>query len=149
MPTLQKISPFLWFDGNMEEAVQFYVSLLPDSKVTMMNPMSSSFVLGGVEFMGLNGGPMFKFTEALSLFVKCADQAEVDRYWNAFLAHGGSESQCGWLKDKYGLSWQIIPDALGRYMSHPDRAKANRVVQAMMKMKKIIVADLDTAANAA
>ena len=149
MPAMQKISPFLWFDGNMEEAVRFYVSILPDSRVTMMNPMSSSFVLCGVEFMGLNGGPMFKFTEALSLFVKCADQAEVDLYWNAFLAHGGAETQCGWLKDKYGLSWQIIPDALGRYMSDPDRAKANRVVQAMMKMKKIIVADLDAAAAAA
>lgn len=148
MPAMQKVSPFLWFDGNMEEAVRFYVSILPDSRVTMMNPMSSSFVLCGVEFMGLNGGPMFKFTEALSLFVKCADQAEVDRYWNAFLAHGGAETQCGWLKDKYGLSWQIIPDALGRYMSDPDRAKADRVMQAMMKMKKIIVADLDAAAAA-
>lgn len=145
MAAIQKVSPFLWFDGNMEEAVNFYVSLLPDSKVNMMNPMSSSFVLGGVEFMGLNGGPMFKFTEAISLFVKCADQAEVDRYWNAFLEHGGTESQCGWLKDRFGLSWQIIPDALGRYMGDPDRNKANRVVQAMMKMKKIVVADLDKA----
>lgn len=148
MPAMQKIFPFLWFDGNMQEAVKFYVAVLPDSKVTRMNPMSSSFVLSGVEFLGLNGGPMFKFTEALSLFVKCADQAEVDRYWNAFLANGGTQTQCGWLKDKYGLSWQIIPDALGRYMSDPDRAKANRVMQAMMKMKKIIVADLDAAAAA-
>ncbi len=99
--------------------------------------------------MGLNGGPMSKFTEALSLFVKCADQAEADRYWDPLIANGGTETQCGWLKDKYDLSWQIIPDALGRYMSQPDRAKANRVMQAMMKMKKIIVADLDAAAAAA
>lgn len=148
MPAMQKIAPFLWFDGNMEEAVKFYVSVLPDSRVTSINQMSASFVLCGVAFMGLNGGPMFKFTEALSLFVKCEDQAEVDLYWNAFLENGGTESQCGWLKDKYGLSWQIIPNALGRYMSDPDRARANRVMQAMLKMKKIVVADLDAAAAA-
>jgi predicted 3-demethylubiquinone-9 3-methyltransferase (glyoxalase superfamily) len=146
MPAMQKIAPFLWFDGDMEEAVKFYVSVLPDSRVISINPMSASFVLCGVEFMGLNGGPMFKFTEALSLFVKCEDQAEVDLYWNAFLENGGTESQCGWLKDKYGLSWQIIPNALGRYMSDPDRAKANRVMQAMLQMKKIVVAELDAAA---
>lgn len=146
MPAMQKIAPFLWFDGDMEEAVKFYVSVLPNSRVTSISPMSASFVLCGVEFMGLNGGPMFKFTEALSLFVKCEDQAEVDLYWNAFLENGGTESQCGWLKDKYGLSWQIIPNALGRYMSEPDRAKANRVMQAMLQMKKIVVAELDAAA---
>jgi len=148
MPDVQKIAPFFWFDNTMEEAVSFYTSLLPDSKIISLNPMSATFTLCGVEFMGLNGGPMFKFTEALSLFVKCADQAEVDRYWNAFLENGATEAQCGWLKDKYGLSWQIIPDALGRYMSDPDRQKANRVMQAMLKMKKIIVADLDSAAAA-
>ena len=144
----QTISPFLWFDNNLEEAVTFYVSIFPDAKITMINPMSASFEMGGVAFMALNGGPMFKFTEAVSLFVKCKDQAEVDKYWNAFLANGGTESQCGWLKDKFGLSWQIIPDALGRYMGDPDRAKADRVMQAMLKMKKIIVADLDRAAAA-
>ena len=144
----QKISPFLWFDNNLEEAVTFYVSLFPDAKITMINPMTASFEMGGVAFMALNGGPMFKFTEAISLFVTCKDQAEVDRYWDAFLANGGKESQCGWLKDKFGLSWQIIPDALGRYMSDPDRKKADRVMQAMLKMKKIIIADLDRAAAA-
>jgi predicted 3-demethylubiquinone-9 3-methyltransferase (glyoxalase superfamily) len=148
MAAVQKISPFLWFDGNMEEAVTFYASVFKNSKINMMNPMSSSFELEGVEFMGLNGGPMFKFTEAVSFFVKCKDQAEVDYFWNRFLSGGGKESQCGWLKDKYGLSWQIIPDALGRYMSDPDREKANRVMQAMLKMKKIVVADLDRAAAA-
>lgn len=144
----QKISPFLWFDNNLEAAVTFYVSLFPDAKIAMINPMTASFEMGGVAFMALNGGPMFKFTEALSLFVTCKDQAEVDRYWNAFLANGGTESQCGWLKDRFGLSWQIIPEALGRYMSDPDRAKADRVMQAMLKMKKIIIADLDRAAAA-
>ena len=143
----QTISPFLWFDNNLEEAVTFYVSIFPDAKITMINPMTASFEMGGVAFMALNGGPMFKFTEAVSLFVKCKDQAEVDKYWNAFLANGGTESQCGWLKDKFGLSWQIIPDALDRYMGDPDREKANRVMQAMLKMKKIIVADLERAAG--
>lgn len=144
----QTVSPFLWFDGNLEEAVKFYVSIFPDAKISMINPMTASFEIGGVAFMALNGGPMFKFNEAVSFFVKCKDQAEVDRYWDAFLANGGTESQCGWLKDKFGLSWQIIPDALGRYMSDPDRAKADRVTQAMLKMRKIIVADLDRAAAA-
>lgn len=147
MPSLQKIAPFLWFDGNMEEAVRFYVSILPDSQITMINQMTAQFELCGVTFMALNGGPQFKFTEAVSLFVSCKDQEEVDRYWNAFIANGGSESQCGWLKDRFGLSWQIVPEALGRYMSDPDREKANRVVQAMLKMKKIVIADLDRAAG--
>jgi predicted 3-demethylubiquinone-9 3-methyltransferase (glyoxalase superfamily) len=148
MAAVQKISPFLWFDNNMEEAVKFYVSVFPDSKVTTMNPMTSSFELCGHEFMALNGGPMFKFTEAVSFFVKCKDQAEVDNYWNKLLAGGGAESQCGWLKDRFGLSWQIIPDALGRYLQDKDPAKAQRVMQAMLKMKKIIVADLEKAAAA-
>lgn len=146
MPVLQKISPFLWFDGQVEDAVKLYTSIFPDSRIISLNPMSAQFELGGLQIMALNGGPAFKFTEAVSLFVRCADQAEVDQYWAAFTESGGSEGQCGWLKDRFGLSWQIIPDALGRYMSDPDRAKANRVIQAMMKMKKIVVADLDHAA---
>ena len=147
MASVQKIAPSLWFDGNMEEAVKLYASILPDSKINVINPMMAQFELCGVTFMALNGGPQFKFTEAVSLFVKCKDQEEVDRYWDAFIANGGAESQCGWLKDKFGLSWQIIPDALGRYMGDPDREKANRVMQAMLKMKKIIVADLERAAG--
>jgi len=147
MASVQKIAPYLWFDGNMEEAVKLYASILPDSKINVINPMMAQFELCGVTFMALNGGPQFKFTEAVSLFVKCKDQEEVDRYWDAFIANGGTESQCGWLKDKFGLSWQIIPDALGRYMGDPDREKANRVMQAMLKMKKIIVADLERAAG--
>ena len=147
MASVQKIAPYLWFDGNMEEAVKLYASILPDSKINVINPMMAQFELCGVTFMALNGGPQFKFTEAVSLFVKCKDQEEVDRYWDAFIANGGTESQCGWLKDKFGLSWQIIPDALGRHMGDPDREKASRVMQAMLKMKKIIVADLERAAG--
>ena len=127
--------------------MKLYASILPDSKINVINPMMAQFELCGVTFMALNGGPQFKFTEAVSLFVKCKDQEEVDRYWDAFIANGGTESQCGWLKDKFGLSWQIIPDALGHYMGDPDREKANRVMQAMLKMKKIIVADLERAAG--
>ncbi len=148
MPSVQKISPFLWFDGQMEEAARFYVSLFPDSRITSMNAMSGAFNLCGVAFMALNAGPQFKFNEAVSFFVAWKDQAEVDRYWDAFLADGGTESQCGWLKGRFGLSWQINPGALGRYLGDPDRARAQRVMQAMLKMKKIDVAALDRAAAA-
>ena len=144
-----KITPFLWFEDQMEEAVKFYVSVFPDSRITMMSPMTSAFVLAGQAFMALQGGPQFKFTEAVSLFVSCKDQAEVDRYWNVLIADGGAESQCGWLKDRYGLSWQIIPEALGRYFADPDTAKAQRVMHAMLKMRKIVVAELDAAAAGA
>ena len=103
--------------------------------------------MAGQQFHALNGGPKFKFTEAISFFVKCADQQEVDYYWNALTINGGEESMCGWLKDKYGLSWQIIPDDLMRYMSDPDRAKADRAMTAMLQMRKIVVADLAKAFN--
>jgi predicted 3-demethylubiquinone-9 3-methyltransferase (glyoxalase superfamily) len=148
MATVQKIAPFLWFDGKAEEAAKLYTSIFPDSKIIMSSPMTAQFEIAGVEFMALNGGPDFKFNEAVSFLVKCKDQAEVDKYWNAFIAAGGAEGKCGWLKDKFGVSWQIIPDALGRYLGDPDREKANRVMQAMFKMKKIVVADLDRAAAA-
>ena len=146
MADVQKIAPFLWFDASMEEAVRFYVSIFPDSRIKYINPMTGAFELGGQEFMALNGGPMFRFTEAVSFFVKCKDQAEVDRYWNLFLENGGQASRCGWLKDRWGLSWQIIPDALGRLMGDADPAKSQRVMQAMLKMDKIVVADLEAAA---
>ena len=136
----QKITTFLWFDTQAEEAAKFYVSIFGgDSKVISANPMSATFELAGQRYMALNGGPRFKFTEAISLFVNCEDQAEVDRYWNALIAGGGSPSRCGWLKDKYGLSWQIIPTTLMRLMGDP------KVQQAMMGMEKIIVADLERA----
>ena len=145
---MQTITPFLWFDRSVEEAVRFYVSVFPDTRIVSMNPMSATFELQGQTFMALNGGPMYKFTEAVSFFLRCETQAEVDDYWRKLTADGGSEQACGWLKDKYGLSWQVIPTALGRYLADPDRAKAQRVMQAMLKMTKIDIAALDRAAEA-
>ena len=144
-----KITPFLWFDGRLEEAVRFYTTVFKDSQVTSLNPMTASFVIEGQEFMGLNGGPMFKFNEAVSFFVRCETQSEVDYYWTALTAGGGQEGQCAWLKDPFGVSWQIVPTALGRYLGDPDREKAGRVMQAMRKMTRIIIADLDAAAAGA
>jgi predicted 3-demethylubiquinone-9 3-methyltransferase (glyoxalase superfamily) len=142
---MQKITPFLWFDGKAEEAAKFYVSIFKNSKITASNPMMTSFVLDGQSFIALNGGPQFKFTEAISMFINCEDQAEVDRFWEILLKDGGQESQCGWLKDKYGLSWQVVPKALGVLMGDKDPEKAKRVMQAMLKMKKIDVSLLEKA----
>jgi predicted 3-demethylubiquinone-9 3-methyltransferase (glyoxalase superfamily) len=141
-----KITPFLWFDNNAEEALNFYTSVFKNSEIkniSRMGPdgsfLTATFELEGQEFMVLNAGPVFKFNEAVSFFVKCKDQAEVDYYWNTFINGGGQKSKCGWLKDKFGLSWQIIPDALGQLMGDKDPAKAQRVMQAMLKMEKIEV----------
>jgi predicted 3-demethylubiquinone-9 3-methyltransferase (glyoxalase superfamily) len=148
-----KIDPFLWFDTEAEEAANFYVSVFNNSKIVSINRnrqagsgpkggvMSVVFQLDGREFIALNGGPVFKFTEAISLFVHCKTQEEVDTYW-ARLLEGGEESRCGWLKDKYGLSWQIIPTLLGEMLSDLDPKKAKRVMEAMLKMKKIDIAEL-------
>jgi predicted 3-demethylubiquinone-9 3-methyltransferase (glyoxalase superfamily) len=147
---MQKITTFLWFDGNAEEAMKFYVSIFKNSRIvsTMPGPdgkvLTGTFQLEGQQFMALNGGPMYKFTEAISLFVNCETQAEVDDLWKKLTA-GGAESQCGWLKDKFGLSWQIIPSALGRLLGDKDRAKAGRAMQAMLQMKKIDIAKLQLA----
>jgi predicted 3-demethylubiquinone-9 3-methyltransferase (glyoxalase superfamily) len=153
---MQKITPFLWFDNQAEEAAQHYVSIFPDSKVTDVVRMGGgadgapgavtivNFQLAGQDFIALNGGPPFKFTEAISLFVNCETQAEVDELW-AKLTADGEESQCGWLKDKYGLSWQIIPRALGEMLSDKDAEKANRAMQAMLQMRKIDIAAMRTA----
>ena len=143
----QKISPFLWFDGQASEAAKFYCSLFKNSKVTQDTPMIVTFELEGQKFMALNGGPQFKFTEAISLYVDCEDQAEVDFFWNNLTADGGAESQCGWLKDKYGLSWQIIPRTLIELMSDKDQVKSQRVMQAIMGMRKIDVQKLKDAYN--
>ena len=148
---MKKITPFLWFDTQAEEAMNFYVSLFKSSKVNNISRGPDgrvflvSFELDGHEFMGLNAGPQFKFNEAVSMYVDCEDQAEVDYFWNAFTADGGEESMCGWLKDKYGLSWQIVPKQLGRLMNDPDPEKSQRVMNAMLNMRKIIVADLERA----
>lgn len=148
---MQKITPFLWFDNNAEDAIQFYVGIFKDSKILNVNRMgdggavlTATFQLEGQEFMALNGGPMFKFTEAISLFVSCETQAEVDTLWQKLTA-GGEESRCGWLKDKFGLSWQIIPKALGELMGDPDPVKAQRVMQAMLQMNKIDIQTLKAA----
>ncbi|UPT68430.1 MAG: VOC family protein [Sphingobacteriales bacterium JAD_PAG50586_3] len=153
---MQKVTPFLWFDNNLEEAINFYTSVFKNTEVKSINRMgadgpvfSAVFVIEGQEFKAMNAGPMFKFNEAVSFFVNCADQAEVDYYWEKLTANGGVESRCGWLKDKFGLSWQIIPDALGRLMGDPNQQKAGNVIQAMLKMNKIIVADLEAAYNEA
>jgi predicted 3-demethylubiquinone-9 3-methyltransferase (glyoxalase superfamily) len=142
---MQTITPFLWFNGNVEEAVRFYASVFPNTRIENANPAQATFELLGQKFMALNGGPAFKFNEAVSFFLSCDTQDEVDTYWRKLLADGGSESQCGWLKDKFGLSWQVIPRQLGRYLSDPDRTKAKRVMDAMLTMKKIDVAALDRA----
>lgn len=139
------ITPFLWFDGNLEEAVQFYSGVFK-TRVISKNPMSAEFEIEGQRFMGLNGGPNFKFNEAVSFFISVETQDEVDYYWNALTANGGAESQCGWLKDKFGVSWQVIPKTLGALLGNPDRDRAQRVAQAMLKMQKIVIADLEKAA---
>ncbi len=150
---MKKITPFLWFDSQAEEAMNFYVSLFKNSKVNSVSrgpdgkAFTVAFELDGQEFMGMNAGPQFKFNEAVSMSVNCEDQAEVDYFWNALSADGGEESMCSWCKDKYGLSWQIVPKQLGELMGDPDPEKSGRVMQAMLKMKKIIVADLKKAYN--
>jgi two-component system sensor histidine kinase QseC len=154
----QKIAPCLWFDTNGEEAVKFYTGLFPNSRIvhTMYwgdeNPEKKGkvlfieFELDGQSFQALNGGPEFHFSEAISLSVACEDQAEVDKFWKALIADGGKEVQCGWLKDKFGLSWQIVPKEMFTYMKDPDKAKVARVMKAMMQMVKFDVAKLREAA---
>jgi predicted 3-demethylubiquinone-9 3-methyltransferase (glyoxalase superfamily) len=150
---MQKITPCLWFDDRLEEAIEFYTSVFPDSRIVEMNRQGDQlftawFQLAGTEFMGLNGGPIFTFTEAISFFITCDTQAEVDDYWQKLLAGGGTESQCGWLKDRYGLSWQVVPKRLGELLNDPDVATADRVMLAMLKMVKIDIAELERAAAA-
>jgi predicted 3-demethylubiquinone-9 3-methyltransferase (glyoxalase superfamily) len=155
---MSKIKPCLWFDGVAEEAANFYVSLLPDSRIDKVmrspadNPstpeggvLTVEFTLAGAPFMGLNGGPQFPFTEAVSFSVDCDDQEEVDRLWDALTADGGKPVQCGWLKDRYGLSWQIVPKAMARLLGGEDKAGAKRAMEAMMQMVKLDVAELERA----
>lgn len=146
---MQKITPFLWFDGKLEEAINFYTSVFTNSKIMNISRngsdvFSATFELEGQQFFGLNGGPMYSFTPAISFFISCDTQQEVDDYW-AKLTEGGEESRCGWLKDKFGLSWQVIPAALGELLQDKDRVKAGRVMQAMLQMKKIDIAGLRSA----
>lgn len=138
----EQIYPCLWFDGNAKEAAAYYCSIFKNSKIISENPIVVMFEINGTKFMGLNGGPQFKFNESTSFVVNCADQAEIDYYWNSLTAEG-EESMCGWLKDKYGLSWQIVPAVLGKLMNEPE--KGQRVMQAFLKMKKF---DIETLVNA-
>jgi len=142
---MTSITPFLWLDKNVPEAVAFYQSVFPNAKVETVSDFMATFELEGQRFHALNGGPQFRFNEAVSFFISVETQQEVDYFWDKLLA-GGEESRCGWLRDKFGLSWQVVPSALGRYLGDSDRAKADRVMQAMLKMRKIIIADLDKAA---
>ncbi len=139
------ITPFLWFDGRLEEAVEFYTSVFPGGRVERVSPMAATFEIAGQRFQALNGGPMYRFNEGVSFFVACVSQSEVDGYWARLTADGGAEGRCGWLKDRFGLSWQIVPEALGRLMSDPDPARAGRVRTAMMTMTKIDIAALERA----
>jgi len=140
------IYPCLWFDGQAEEAAAFYCSIFKNSKITTNTPMVVNFELNGNKFMGLNGGPQFKFNEATSFVVDCNNQQEVDYYWSQLTGDGGTPSQCGWLKDKYGLSWQIVPRQLGELMKG-DPKKSQQVMQALMTMGKIEIAKLEQAYN--
>lgn len=140
-----RVTPFLWFDDAAEEAARFYVSVFKKgSKVTSVSPMTVTFELEGQRFIALNGGPAFKFTEAVSFVVDCKDQKEVDFYWKK-LGEGGTYSRCGWLKDRWGLSWQIVPRALGECLNGKDKAGAQRAMQAMLKMSKLDVKKLKAA----
>jgi predicted 3-demethylubiquinone-9 3-methyltransferase (glyoxalase superfamily) len=147
----------LWFDTDGEEAAKFYTSIFPNSSVEKVTPypsgteragqtMTVDFVLNGSKFVALNGGPDFKFNESISFMVPCDDQAEVDRYWTALIEGGGEESMCGWLKDRFGLSWQVVPAHLEELLSGGDPVKAERVTQALFQMRKIVIADLEAAA---
>jgi predicted 3-demethylubiquinone-9 3-methyltransferase (glyoxalase superfamily) len=138
-----QIYPCLWFDGQARAAAAFYCSIFSNSKITDENPMVVKWELNGKQFMGLNGGPQFKTNEAISFVIECETQTEIDHYWNSLIADGGEESQCGWCKDKFGVSWQVVPSILGKLMNHPE--KGQRVVAAFMQMKKF---DIEILLNA-
>lgn len=158
--TSQNIYPFLWFDGKAEEAMNLYTSLFPNSKIIsskkwgagMQFPaewiMTGTIVIDGLKLHLFDAGPLFKFNESVSFFVSCKNQQEIDKYWNALTSDGGQESQCGWLKDKFGFSWQIIPKFMMEKINDGDPKRIGQMMQAMMKMKKLIVADLENAYNA-
>ena len=154
---MQKISPFLWFDNEAEEAVAFYLSLFEDSRITTTlrypqnstigtpgSVMSLGFELAGQEFMALNGGPEFRFTPAISFYVHCEDQAEIDRLWNALL-DGGEPQQCGWITDRFGVTWQIVPTVLDTFLTDEDQEKVQRVTEAFLKMEKFDIPTLEAA----
>jgi predicted 3-demethylubiquinone-9 3-methyltransferase (glyoxalase superfamily) len=136
-----QLYPCLWFDGQAKAAADFYCSLFPDSKITSESPMVVNWEANGIKFMGLNGGPEFKFNEAVSFVIPCDTQDGIDYYWNRLTSDGGAESMCGWCVDKFGLSWQVVPSMLGKLMSDPE--KGQKVMQAFLKMKKFDIATLE------
>ncbi|MBI3692334.1 MAG: VOC family protein [Mycolicibacterium aromaticivorans] len=150
------MTPSLWFDNDLEEAMRFYTGIFPNSSIEYVNRytdagpgtagqvVSAGFTLDGARFVGINGGPVFSFTEAVSFLIECADQAEVDYYWDA-LVTGGQESQCGWLKDRFGLSWQVVPTRLYELLSDPDQTLAAAATKAMLGMRRIVIAELEAA----
>ena len=144
--TMQKITPFLWFDGKAGEAARFYTAIFKNSKIGSLTDMSATFQLDGQEFMALNGGPMFTFSPAISFFVNCETQQEIDYFWEK-LSAGGEKQRCGWLKDKFGVSWQVISPILGELLNDPDAAKSQRVMQAMLQMNKIEIETLKQASQ--
>jgi predicted 3-demethylubiquinone-9 3-methyltransferase (glyoxalase superfamily) len=153
---MPSITPSLWFDNNLEEAAEFYTSIFPNSSIETLNRYTEAgpgtpgdvvygtFVLDGQRFLGINGGPQFRFSEAVSFEIRCTDQDEVDYYWDR-LVDGGEESQCGWLKDRFGLSWQVVPDRLYELIEGPDPARAAAATKAMLGMRKIVIAELEDA----
>jgi predicted 3-demethylubiquinone-9 3-methyltransferase (glyoxalase superfamily) len=156
---MPRITPNLWFDTEAEEAAKFYCSVFPNSEITTVSHyteagpgvagevLTVTFLLDGQEYTGINGGPQFTFDEAVSLEIKCADQAEVDYYWERLIADGGEESMCGWLRDKYGLSWQVVPAELYDLITDPDKERVNRAMRAMLQMRKIDIAVMKAAAD--
>ena len=148
---MQKITPFLWYNGQVDDAIHFYTGIFKNASVKSVNHMgpggpvmSATIELEGQLLHLFNGGPMFQFTEAISLFINCETQEEIDYYWDK-LYEGGNASRCGWLKDKFGLSWQVVPSVLSQLLNHPDPAKAQRTLQAMLQMTKLVIKDLETA----
>jgi predicted 3-demethylubiquinone-9 3-methyltransferase (glyoxalase superfamily) len=156
---MTQLTTCLWFNGEAEEAADLYVSLFPDSQVTNVSRYGAGapfpegtalmveFVLAGSKYQALNGGPQYTHSEAFSTSVLCEDQTEVDRYWDGLIANGGEEGRCGWLKDRFGVSWQVVPRQLGELLSDPDQARAGRVMQAMLGMSRLVVAELEAAAQ--
>ena len=154
---MQAITPFLWYDGKAEEAIKLYTSVFPNSKILSIEywgagtpfpanqVKTGTFILNGVQFYAFDAGPQFKFTEAISFYIDCDTQEDVDHYWNKLTADGGAESMCGWLKDKFGISWQVVPKALPQLLNDKRPGVAQKAMQAMMKMKKIVIADLEKA----
>jgi predicted 3-demethylubiquinone-9 3-methyltransferase (glyoxalase superfamily) len=146
---VNELYPCLWYNGQAGEAAKFYCSVFKNSQITVDTPMVVNFEINGQKFMGLNGGPEFNFNESVSFVIDCKDQEEVDYYWNALLADGGKESMCGWLKDKYGMSWQVVPVMLGELMSRGEPVKSTAMIQALLKMKKLDIPTLQAAYDAA